>query len=180
MLPPLLWYVLLDVNTQTIPLLGAFILACNICCFKPVPSTNMCTGLEKSICISELLLCECDDRKYHYTSNKYDIMYSEEEVNMYLKNRKRAALVCQVRSSIRCFPELPYQEMIAVFKGIRPLTKDIYCYFYGFFEECSPKLIKRFMEEENISRTQIVNIFDSLPELGEKYFFRKAIADGQF
>lgn len=140
----------------------------------------MCTGLEKSICISELLLCECDDRKYHYTSNKYDIMYSEEEVNMYLKNRKRAALVCQVRSSIRCFPELPYQEMIAVFKGIRPLTKDIYCYFYGFFEECSPKLIKRFMEEENISRTQIVNIFDSLPELGEKYFFRKAMADGQF
>ena len=107
-------------------------------------------------------------------------MYSEEEVNMYLKNRKRAALVCQVRSSIRCFPELPYQEMIAVFKGIRPLTKDIYCYFYGFFEECSPKLIKRFMEEENISRTQFVNIFDSLPELGEKYFFRKAMADGQF
>lgn len=54
---------------------------------------------------------------------------------MYLKNRKRAALVCQVRSSIRCFPELPYQEIIAVFKGIRPLTQDIYCYFYGFFEE---------------------------------------------
>ena len=113
-------------------------------------------------------------------SNKYDIIYSEEEVNMYLKNRKRAALVCQVRSSIRCFPELSYQEIIAVFKGARPLTQDIYCYFYGFFEECSPKLIKRFMEEENISRTQIVDIFDSLPELGEKYFFRKAIADGQF
>ena len=97
---------------------------------------------------------------------------------MYLKNRKRAALVCQVRSSIRCFPELPYQEIIAVFKGARPLTQDIYCYFYGFFEECSPKLIKRFMEEENISRTQIVDIFDSLPELGEKYFlFEECMID---
>ena len=36
------------------------------------------------------------------------------------------------------------------------------------------------MEEENISRTQIVNIFDSLPELCEKYFFKKAMTDGQF
>lgn len=36
------------------------------------------------------------------------------------------------------------------------------------------------MEEENISRTQIVNIFDSLPELCEKYFLKKAMTDGQF
>ncbi len=97
-----------------------------------------------------------------------------------LRNRKRAALVCQVRASIRCFPELPYQEIIAVFKGTRPLTSDIYCYFYGFFEECSPRLIKRFMEEENISRKQIVAIFDALPEIGEKYFFKKAMTEGEF
>lgn len=97
-----------------------------------------------------------------------------------LKHRARAALVCQVRSSIRCFPELPYQEIIAVFKGTRPLTRDIYCYFYGFFEECSPRLIKRFMAEEDISREQIIAIFDALPEIGEKYFFREALENGEF
>lgn len=97
-----------------------------------------------------------------------------------LKDRKRAALVCQIRSNIRCFPELPYQEIIAVFKETRPLTRDIYCHFYDFFEECSPRLIKRFMAEENITREQIIAIFDALPEIGEKYFFREALENGEF
>lgn len=92
----------------------------------------------------------------------------------------KASIACQIRSSIRCFPELPYQELVAVFKNQKPLTKDIYCYFYGFFEECSSNLIKRFMAEHNITRDEIVTIFDKLPEIGEKFFFRKAIEDGKF
>lgn len=53
-------------------------------------------------------------------------------------------------------------------------------YFYGFFEECSPRLIKRLMAEEDISREQIIAVFDALPEIGEKYFFREVLENGEF
>lgn len=91
-----------------------------------------------------------------------------------------ASFVCQIRSNVRCEPEMPYSVMTDIFKQVKPLTKDLYCYFYGFFEECSPSLIKQFMGEQGISREQVLSVFHKLPELGEKAFFQEAIDNGQF
>ena len=66
-----------------------------------------------------------------------------------------ASQTCQVRSSIRTITELPYQTMAAIFKNEIPYNeKEHKLYFLGFFEECYPELIKRFMEdEENLSKS---------------------------
>ena len=93
---------------------------------------------------------------------------------------RNASLVCQIRSNIRCNPELSSTELASIFKQVRPLTKDLYCYFYGFFEECSPSLIKQFMIEQSITRQQILSVFHALPDIGEKAFFQEAIDCGQF
>lgn len=93
---------------------------------------------------------------------------------------KNYAYICQIRSNIRCEPELPYEEIIKVFKGERVLTDALLWYFIGFFDACSLRLIKDFMEERNISREQILNVFYSLPEVGETYDFREAIKNGEF
>ena len=94
--------------------------------------------------------------------------------------KKNYAYICQIRSNIRCAPELPYEEIIKVFKGERVLTDDLLWYFIGFFDECSLRLIKSFMEERDISREQILNVFNSLPDIGETYAFREAIKNGEF
>jgi len=44
-----------------------------------------------------------------------------------------ASLACQVRSNIRCSPEMSYQDMVLYFKGKKKLTKDYHGYFIGFF-----------------------------------------------
>lgn len=90
------------------------------------------------------------------------------------------ALACQIRANIRCYPALPYQEFISVFKGLRPLTEDLYCYFIGFFEECSPRLVKKFMLEQMIPREKILDTLNQLPPIGETQKFREAVKNGQF
>lgn len=79
---------------------------------------------------------------------------------------KNYAHICQIRANIRCKNEMPYSEMIKVFKGERPLNADIFCYFIGFFDACSLRLIKAFMKERNITREQILKVFYALPDIG--------------
>lgn len=90
------------------------------------------------------------------------------------------SLACQVRASIRCLPEMPYQEMVLYFKKKKPLTKDNYAYFIGFFEECSPRLVKAFMKEQNITRTEILSLLHELPLMNETLSFREAVENGEF
>lgn len=93
---------------------------------------------------------------------------------------KNFAYICQIRANIRCIKEMPYEEIIKVFKGERPLTNDIFCHFIGFFDTCSIRLIKEFMNERNISRDEILKIFYLLPDIGETYDFRQAVKNGEF
>lgn len=95
-------------------------------------------------------------------------------------NSKNYAYICQIRANIRCLNEMPYEEMIKVFKGERPLTRDIFCYFIGFFDACSIRLIKAFMAERDISREQVLHVFNALPDIGETYDFREAVQNGDF
>ena len=92
-----------------------------------------------------------------------------------------ASLACQIRASIRCGTELSYTALAGIFKNEIAYDAKIHKrYLYGFFEECSPSLIKKFMEEQKISRNQIIHVFNMLPDQGEKYKFRKALANGKF
>lgn len=92
-----------------------------------------------------------------------------------------ASLACQVRSAIRIRDELPYQEMTRILKKEVPYNPRLHqFYFLSFFEECSPRLIKRFMAEQDISRQEILDMFDALPDQGEKIDFAEAVKNGQF
>ena len=93
----------------------------------------------------------------------------------------KASLACQIRTNIRCEPEMTYQTLAAILRKEIPLNLEIHAnYLYGFFEECYPKLMKKFMSEQNILREDIINIFYLLPERGEKNNFRKALINGEF
>lgn len=94
----------------------------------------------------------------------------------------KASLACQVRANIRCVKEMKYPAMVAIFKNEVMYDEEKHeIYFLGFFEECYPKLIKKFMAEQDIKREQILFIFNKLPQvLGETYNFRKALENGEF
>ena len=97
------------------------------------------------------------------------------------KYKYPASLACQVRSAIRIRDELPYEEMVKILKKeilYNPESHQIY--FLAFFEECSLRLIKKFMSEQNITREEILDMFNTLPDLGEKAYFAEAIRDGKF
>lgn len=97
------------------------------------------------------------------------------------KKLHKASLACQVRTNIRFEPELSYTEMTDIFLGKISFNLLKYGeYFYSFFDECSPNLIRKYMKEQNISRSNIISIFDKLPERSEKERFREAVDYGQF
>ena len=91
-----------------------------------------------------------------------------------------AAQICQIRMSIRCPKELSYTILTDIFKKKIMMKKEYHNYLYGFFEECYPSLIKRYMVEQDITRDEILSIFNLLPDSGEKWKFRKALANGEF
>jgi len=91
------------------------------------------------------------------------------------------SMACQVMTNIRCKKEISYQEMTDIFKqnvGYDSNVHDIY--FIGFFEECRPNMIKQFMREQDITRNQIMNIYDKVANFGETHKFREAVQNGEF
>ena len=98
-----------------------------------------------------------------------------------MKNHFSASLACQVRAAIRFNEEFPYQMFADIFKENIEYQNELHQkYFLAFFEECYPALIKKFMKEQNISRTQIMKLFSRLPNLGVTMKFREAVANGEF
>lgn len=94
---------------------------------------------------------------------------------------KRASLVCQIRMNIRCKKEMDYQTLVKILrKEISYNEKEHQRYILGFFEECYPALIKEFMEEQSLTREEILEFFYGLPELGETFKFREALLAGEF
>ena len=92
-----------------------------------------------------------------------------------------ASEVCQVRANIRCEPALDYMTMAKIFKKEIPFNLEAHGrYFYGFFEECYPRLIKTFMQEQSITRSEIIDVFNILPERGEKHNFWRSLQDAKF
>lgn len=99
-----------------------------------------------------------------------------------MKEKLTASEVCQIRSSIRTIKELPYETMAAIFKKQIPYDPEKHkLFFLGFFEECYPSLIKRFMAEQKIPKQDILDLFYKLPQQrGELYKFKKALDNGEF
>ena len=57
---------------------------------------------------------------------------------------------------------------------------EVMSYLLGFFDACYISLIHEFMQEQNISKEEIIDIFQLLPEQGETYQFRRALHHGTF
>lgn len=94
----------------------------------------------------------------------------------------KASQAVEVRTNLRFKKIITYQELTAILKQQAPYVKSKHLkYLVAFFEECYPSLIKKFMNEQNISREQIIDTFKRLPEvLGETEKFREALYAGQF
>lgn len=97
-----------------------------------------------------------------------------------LQEDNSASRVCQILANIRCGKKISYNVLKNIFKKEIPLVQEYYRYLYCFFEECHPGLIKKFMKEQNITRKEIIDVFNFLPERGEKWNFRKALSNGEF
>lgn len=93
----------------------------------------------------------------------------------------KISMAVEVRMNIRTEKILNYKELVKILKNEIPLDLEKHKnYLYGFFEECYPKLIKNFIEIHNISREKVIDLFNQLPERGEKYKFKEALENGKF
>ena len=95
--------------------------------------------------------------------------------------KNRASLACQVRMNIRFKNEMSYRTLAKILRHeITYCEEQHQRYLLGFFEECYPSLMKKFMKEQSISRASIINLFNLLPDLGEKFNFERALKNGEF
>lgn len=93
----------------------------------------------------------------------------------------RASLAVQVRMSIRCPVEMDYEELVGILKQRITYNPKIHRrYVLGFYEECSPPLMKAFMKEQQIRREEIIELSRKFPTDGEVHDFRKAVSYGEF
>lgn len=107
----------------------------------------------------------------------YDIIKQKDVIKML---EFPASFACQVRMNIRCKKEMSYNVLTKIFKKEIPIKQEHYRYLYGFFEECYPTLIKKYMSEQKISKAQILHIYNLLPPQGEKFKFGEVLKNGQF
>ena len=95
--------------------------------------------------------------------------------------KNRASLACQVCMNIRFKNEMSYQTLAKILRHEIPYCEEQHQrYLLGFFEECYPSLMKKFMKEQSISRASIINLFNLLPDSGEKFNFERALKNGEF
>ncbi len=93
----------------------------------------------------------------------------------------RASRACQGLMNVRHEDVMPYQTLVKKFKKEIPYDELTHAgYLLGFFEDCYISLIKDFMQEQGISREEIIDIFELLPEQGETFYFRSALNHGGF
>lgn len=100
---------------------------------------------------------------------------------MSIQTNNIASKACQVMTNIRCRKELNYEEISKILKKEISFDDSKHIqYFLGFFENCRPALIKKFMMEQGISRQQIMDVSERLAKFGEIYKFKQAVANGEF
>ena len=92
----------------------------------------------------------------------------------------RGSRAVQVNINIRCGKEMSYQTLAAILQGEIPYIEEHLPYLLTFFEECSPNLMRLFMEEQGISRDSIVNMYKKLSTHGETCKFGRALENGSF
>ncbi len=98
-----------------------------------------------------------------------------------MESENRASLACQVMTNLRCKQEIECAEIVKIIRKERVFDRNVHLrYFLGFFENCRPELIKKFMLEQGISRQQVMDIFEKVDNFGEVYKFRQAVANGKF
>ena len=98
-----------------------------------------------------------------------------------MKELSRTARAVWVRTNIRFMNTVSIDHLIDLLKTDTPPSegKDLF-YILAFFEEVYPSLMKKFMKEQSISRASIINLFNRLPDQGEKFNFERALKNGEF
>lgn len=94
----------------------------------------------------------------------------------------KISLAIQSCANMRSDKEISYITLTKLFKNEIPYEPQKYqTYLVDLFEEAFPTLLKKFMVEHNISRNEVLSLFNQLPNyLGQTFKFRKAIEDGKF
>lgn len=73
----------------------------------------------------------------------------------------------QVRMNIRLAPIMTYQTLVDILTEKIPYKKDEHRpYIAAFFEECSPKLIKAFLQEQGLDDTCLEKIYSDVKDDG--------------
>jgi hypothetical protein len=88
---------------------------------------------------------------------------------------KAAEVLINIRSDFK-----PISDLTKVFKGEVPYSQELEYYFFEFFCELSIKHIKEYMTEQEISREQIISVFNKLPNFARKHDFKRALENGCF
>lgn len=93
----------------------------------------------------------------------------------------KAAQAVEVRTNIRFVDAISASDLAALLKGKQLFSeKKQKYYILAFFEEIYPSLMKKFMAEFSISRSDILTLYHRYQEEGEMRKFREALADGKF
>lgn len=94
----------------------------------------------------------------------------------------KASLAVQVMTNIRFRNIMTYEVISSIFKDISLFDYEVHVgYFLAFFESCYPSLIKKFMVEQGITRSQILAVLNILPPCsGAVLMFREKIVNGEF
>lgn len=75
---------------------------------------------------------------------------------------------------------MPISEITAVFQGKTPYSEKYRYHLLEFFNEVPPSIMKRYMDEQHLTKEQIIKVFNLLPEGGEKMDFEEALRNGNF
>jgi hypothetical protein len=88
---------------------------------------------------------------------------------------KAAEIAVNIRLPFR-----PLRELTEVFKKEKPYRPELCDYFFEFFCELSPGFIKEYMRWADVSREQIIEVFNFLPNQPRKIAFKEALENGEF
>ena len=94
----------------------------------------------------------------------------------------RASKGVEVMTNLRFSEPMTYQNLTKIFKKKISYDQKLHKgYLLAFFECVYPRLLKNYMAEQNISKQEILDVFNLLPQdLGEIMVFKERMKNGEF
>jgi hypothetical protein len=93
---------------------------------------------------------------------------------------RHASEAVEILINTRSAKETKSSDLVKIFKGQQPYTADFQYPLLEFFCEVPIPLMKRYMNEAEISKQEVIDVFKQLPDLAQKYDFQEALTSGKF